>query len=62
MIKELKSVMQEARAEIRQERRIELKEKVKRKLKELRNAQQVVANIEREIELMEQEISDAIDI
>lgn len=52
------SIIREAKNEINKEILEELKGKYKSKLRELQRAKQIVANVEREIELIEAEMDD----
>lgn len=54
---DVKQIKKQAQKEFDEERTKEAKEKYKRKLKELATAEKVVANIKREIEDLDDELS-----
>jgi hypothetical protein len=54
-----KTIKEQAKQEFEEERSKEAKEKIKKKLRELAAAKKVVTNIEREIEDLEDELSQA---
>lgn len=56
------SIKEQARHELAEEQRKNAKDKLKKKLRQLRDAKQVVANIEREIDELELEIEHAADV
>lgn len=58
--KNVQSIFEEAKTEVLKEIRTNAKEKIKRKLKELNQAERVVANVKREIRELELEISQEL--
>jgi len=55
------SVINEAEKEINEERALHLKRKYKEKLRELKSAKEIVANVNRELELLKIEIEQKLN-
>ena len=58
--KTVKSIADEAAAELREERMVEAKKKIKVKLKELEASKRVTKNLERELEELYVEIGESL--